>query len=201
MPPPPLVAGPYATPRVRLGRTVVDEARDCDVVVVGLSDAPIPWPLGRPRGGRATALVVFAGLARAVRVESNAAVCHHWGVSPQTVTKWRRALGVGKYTAGTTRLKASSAKASPGIAAALGKARVTATDQVRRRKVAAAKRGKPRPWTVIEKLIAANTGKRAPPETRARMSAAHKARGTVPPAAEGRLWMPAEDAVMRAHPP
>ena len=38
--------GPYASPRFRLGSTVVDVDRD-DVIVCGLSDTRIPWPLGR----------------------------------------------------------------------------------------------------------------------------------------------------------
>jgi hypothetical protein len=55
---------------------------------------------------------VYAGLAEAARRESNAAVRHWWGVTPQTVSKWRKRLGVGRYTDGTRRRKGDAAKAS-----------------------------------------------------------------------------------------
>src|SRR4051812_2384025 len=74
-----------------------------DVVVCAITDARIPWPIGKR--GRARSLVVTGGLARAVRRESNAAVCYWWGVTGQTVSKWRRALGVGPVTEGTHQLR------------------------------------------------------------------------------------------------
>ena len=40
-----LLHGLYATPRVRIGCTMlVDEARGREIVVVGLTNAQIPWP-------------------------------------------------------------------------------------------------------------------------------------------------------------
>jgi hypothetical protein len=63
--------GTYRTPRFRYGRTVGCAVRG-EVEVVGLHEAPIPWPVGKR--GRAKALVVFRGLARAVRRESEVAV-------------------------------------------------------------------------------------------------------------------------------
>jgi hypothetical protein len=51
--------GSYRTPRFRLGQLVADEANDRDVVIVGLSVAHIPWPIGKPRGERAKSLAVF----------------------------------------------------------------------------------------------------------------------------------------------
>jgi hypothetical protein len=68
-----LLDGPYRAPRFRYGRTVMEQVRGL-VVVVGLSAAPIPWLIGQR--GRAKSLVVYAGLAKAVRRESNRAVCH-----------------------------------------------------------------------------------------------------------------------------
>jgi len=59
-----------------------------------------------------------------------------------------------------------------------------ARDPARRAKIAAARRGKPRPPEVIEAMRQANLGKKLSAETRAKMSAAHKARGTWPPAAK-----------------
>src|SRR4051812_23905409 len=93
-----LLNGPYAAPRCRPGKRLTCEVRGA-VTVCGLSDGPIPWPVGKR--GRAKALVVFAGLARAVRTESNLAVCHWWGVTAQTVSKWRRLLDVPRATEGT----------------------------------------------------------------------------------------------------
>src|SRR3954447_10035285 len=94
--------GPYRPPRCRDGRPLTCEVRG-EVVVCGMTDARIPWPVGKR--GRARSLVVCGGLAEAVRRESNAAVCRWWGVTPQTVSKWRKALGVGPVTEGTRRLK------------------------------------------------------------------------------------------------
>lgn len=55
---PPQLLGKYRTPRFRHG-DVVSCARRGDVRIVGLSDAPIPWPKGQLlRGGRKPALVL-----------------------------------------------------------------------------------------------------------------------------------------------
>jgi hypothetical protein len=95
-----LLFGPYRTPRFRYGKVVFCEVRG-EATICGLSDAPIPWPVGKRR--RAKSLVVYKGLAEAVRRESNLAVAHWWGISPQTVSLWRKALDVGPVTAGTAR--------------------------------------------------------------------------------------------------
>jgi hypothetical protein len=87
--PPPALIGTYKTPRFRLGSTAFCEVRG-EVIITGLSASPIPWPIGKRPGGRARALVVFGGLADAVKRESAAAVCHFWGITPQTVSKWRK---------------------------------------------------------------------------------------------------------------
>jgi hypothetical protein len=94
--------GTYKTPRFRYGRKVFCEVRG-EVTICGLSDAPIPWPIGK-RGRSRNSLVVFKDLAKAVRRESNQAVAYWWGVTPQTVSKWRKALGVGIATEGTSQL-------------------------------------------------------------------------------------------------
>lgn len=62
-------------------------------------------------------------------------------------------------------------------------------------KIAAAKRGKPRPANVIEALRKANLGRKLTAEHRAKMSADHKRRGTRPPAA-GVPWTAAEDVLL-----
>jgi len=134
-----LLFGPYTMPRFRLGQTVMDEARDRDVVICGITDARIPWPMGLPKGSRARSLVVFDGLADAVRRESNQAICHWWGITGQTVSIWRKALGVGPVTAGTLAVRREQL---------VGKTRSAAT----RRKLRAARRARgARPvWTKAE---------------------------------------------------
>jgi hypothetical protein len=170
--------GPYATPRFCIGQRVEDERRGF-VRIVGLSDGPIPWPIGQTQ--RAKSLVLYRGLARAVARESNAAVAHWFGVKGQTVTKWRRALGI-RRTEGDKRLRMAIGK-SPAMLTALAAMHAKARDPVRRAKIAAAKLGKPRPPEVIEAMRRANLGRKLSAATRAKMSAAHKARGTWPPAA------------------
>ncbi len=172
-----LLHGPYRTPRFRRGRAVTCAVRG-EVVVCGLTDGPIPWPVGQR--GRAKAPIVCGGLAEAVRRESNLAVCHWWGVTPQTVSKWRKALGVRQVNEGTARLYRDYAPKR-------------LTEEVRERalaranapeanaKKAAAKVGVPRPEAVRKKLRRARLGKPLSAETRARMSATHRRRGTKPP--------------------
>ena len=74
--PHPIALRPLATPHAPLGTVLFDQARDCEVLVWGLTGARIPWPIGKPKGGRARSLVVFGDLADAVRRESAQAVCH-----------------------------------------------------------------------------------------------------------------------------
>ena len=56
-------------------------------------------------------------------------------------------------------------------------------DPERAAKIAAAKKGKPRPPHVIEAMRSANIGRKHTVETRRKMSEAHKRRGTMPPKA------------------
>ena len=105
-----LLHGPYRTPRFRYGGTLRCELRG-ELVVTGLTDAPIPWPLGkRPgRSERARSLILTGDLVKAVRRESATAVAYHWRITAQTVSFWRRALGVGPVTEGTHRLRSALA--------------------------------------------------------------------------------------------
>jgi hypothetical protein len=110
-----------------------------------------------------------------VRQEANQDVARLFGVIGQTVTKWRRALGVPPNNRGTLRRRVEAGKRNRnGLLAMHAKAR----DPVRRAKIAAAKRGKPRPRRVIDALRRANLGRKLSAEQRAKMSAAHKRRGT-----------------------
>jgi hypothetical protein len=80
-------------PRVRVGSPLFCEARRRTVTVTGFSPGPIPWPVGRTCT-RPT-LIVCGGLVGAVRRERVEAVAWGWGVTRQTVAKWRRVLDVG----------------------------------------------------------------------------------------------------------
>ena len=186
--------GPYRTPRFRYGAAVFCEVRG-EVQIVGLSKGRIPWPLGRRRGHSSRGLVVYGALARAVRLESNQAVAHWWGVTGQTVTVWRKALEVQPVTKGTHRLKSLHSQ-SPATKRALRKAWAKARDPVRRAKIAAARRGKKRPRHVVEAIIAAHLGSRHTKATRRKMSLAHKRQWTEGPLAE-RRWTRRQDELVR----
>jgi hypothetical protein len=91
-----LLHGPYKAPRLRRGARAFCLFKDCDVVVTGWTDAPIPWPRCRPLDVPRShpSLLVNEELARAIRHESAAAVRFWWGVSESVVYHWRKALGV-----------------------------------------------------------------------------------------------------------
>ena len=115
-PRPPLLGGPYRAVRVRPGHTVVCLMRG-EVEVHGVTegarstdDGPLAWPYVEPcPGTRRLTMLVLGDLPRAVRTESVQAVCHYWRVGRHTVQRWRRALGVGRMTAGTRALWAALA--------------------------------------------------------------------------------------------
>jgi len=116
-------------------------------------------------------------------------------VAPCTVSKWRQLLGVQQNNAGTLLLRQGYGE-EEWFAKMQRKGWSKARDPVRRAKIAASKRGKPRPPKVIEGMRRRMLGKRLSAETRRRMSATHKARGTRPPKA-GRPWEPWEDDLVR----
>lgn len=174
--------GPYRTPRFRMG-AMSQDARRGEVQIVGLSDARIPWPIGKQ--GRAKALVLNGALVRAVRRESHQAICHWFGVGASTVWIWRKTLGV-RQTEGTHRLRVQFGKSDAFKqvrAAAHEQSRDPKLDQARRTKIAVARKGKPRPASVVAKMRSRMLGTSASAETRRRMSEAHKRRGTRPPKA------------------
>jgi hypothetical protein len=187
--------GKYRTPRVRVGRFVRCLVRG-EIQVVGFTDAPIPWPRGKTT--RRPALIVYGDLAKAIRRESAQAVAHWWGVQPLQVWVWRKALGVRATTAGTSRLRSEYTK-EPWAVEAWASRHAGAGEARQRRKIAAARRGKPRPPHVVEAVRKAHLGTRHGEETRRRMSEAHRRRGTWPPAA-GEPWTAAEDALLGTMP-
>jgi hypothetical protein len=190
-----LLLGKYRTPRFRYGRKVLCEVPG-EVTIVGLTDAPIPWPVGKGGRGRHS-LVVFKDLAKAIRRESNQAICHSWRVTPQTVSKWRRLLGVERATEGTSRLHREYDK-EPWAVEALAKAHAKARDPARCRKISEARRGKPRPPHVVEAIRQIWLGSHLTEETRSRMSEAHRKRGTLVPGTI--LWTPEEDELVKTLP-
>jgi hypothetical protein len=96
----------YETPNLRRGDPVDCLVRDCEIVITGWTDGPIPWPCGCPRrrSPGSPGILVEEELARAVRHESAKAVAYWWGVSGPTVCKWRRALGVDRQNNEGTQL-------------------------------------------------------------------------------------------------
>jgi hypothetical protein len=62
---------------------------------------PVKW------GSRS--LILCGDIVKAVRHESRAAVAYHWGVAPETVKKWRRALDVETNNAGSAWVMRSTA--------------------------------------------------------------------------------------------
>jgi hypothetical protein len=78
--------GPYLTPVFAVGAVVECEVRGL-VQIVGLSSAALPWPVGEQNDHRE--LVVYKGLARAVRQEAAEAVASAFGVSRETALLWQ----------------------------------------------------------------------------------------------------------------
>jgi hypothetical protein len=106
---------------------------------------------------------------------------------------------VGPTNAGTHRLRSDYTR-EPWAEAARAKGQARNTDPEVRAKVAAARRGKPRPAHVRQAIGAAHRGRRLSEATRAKMREAHRRRGRRPPKA-GPAWTPAEDELVRTLPP
>ncbi len=185
-----LMSGPYRAPRWRYGRVVMDEVRG-EVTVIGMTAGRIPWPVGKR--GRAKAPVVAGGLVRALRTEAAQAVAHWWGLSAHTVWAYRRALGVPRSTSGSRRLWQLNCREviTPEVHARAVRAANTPEANARK---GAAQRGKPLPGYLKPHFD--RTGWVPSPETRARMSAAQKARGRVRRGGGGPPWTEAEDALL-----
>jgi hypothetical protein len=96
-----LLFGPYITPTFEYGDPAFCEMRG-EVTIYGLTDARIPWPLGKQKGQevRRPSLVLFGSLIDAVRNEDPSSIGFWWGVSHATLTKWRAALTVVGLTVG-----------------------------------------------------------------------------------------------------
>ena len=196
---PKLYFGPYETPRYRIGQSVLCE-RFGYVEIVGTSSGRIPWPLGRRPGTRARAsLVLFGDLTKAVREETGVAVRYWWGAGVVAVDAMRKALEVSGFTAGTQQ-RQQEINQLPAVKAGRLKAWAKARDPERRRKIAEARKGKPRSPEVVAAMSRRMKGSRLTESTRAKMSEAHLKRGTRPPAA-GPAWSAEDDELIRTLPP
>ena len=187
-----LLFGPYRTPVFKYGDLVICE-RAGQVELCGLSSGRIPWSLGRR--GSSKAIVLCGALVRAVRQEAACAVAYWFGVTAQTVSVWRKALGVGPTTTGTSVLRGRVMHGEQGERMRRS-ARAKDRDPIRLAKIAAAKRGKHRPVHVVEAMRAGNVGRTPTEEQRRKMSESHRKRGTCPPKA-GQPWTAQEDALVR----
>ena len=193
--------GPYETPAFNYGDVVEDERRGT-VEIVGVTNARIPWPIGRPleKGlRRQHAIILFSGLSAAVFAESSKAICHWWGVAPHTVWKWRKALDVEKRTEGDLLL--SSANYKDHVGAVMRQAALpTLSSPERRAKISRAKIGKARPDVVRRNRQ--RIGSKLSEETREKMRAAYRRRLAVA-VAQGkyRPWTAEEDNLVRSLPP
>jgi hypothetical protein len=96
----------YVTPVYFLGARVICEIRGL-VRIVGLSDGPMPWPIGEQDYKRE--LIVYRGLARALRTEGAAAIATAWGVPLETVETWQHRFA--NQPAKTQRRRERSVKA------------------------------------------------------------------------------------------
>jgi hypothetical protein len=184
-----LLHGPYRSPRCRLGKKLFCEIRGW-VPVRRISTGRIPWPQTLVHSNRA--FILTGDLVEAVRRESETAICYWWGITPQTVTVWRKALDVVRASAGSSRLWQ------------LNVAEVMTPD-VRRRAVAAmntpeanakksaARRGTPPSPKSVAALVARNKLPRTP-EHRRRIGEAMRRISHRPPDG-ARLWT-AEEYVL-----
>jgi hypothetical protein len=155
-----------------------------------------PGPIGKGRRGRHS-LIVYKDLAKAVRRESNQAICHWWGACQTAVRKRRRALGVDATTAGTSQLRSEYTN-EPWAIEAFAKAHSKARDPERHRKISESMRGKPRPQHVLNAAHAARRGSHQTEEARRKMSEAQQQRGSLVPGTV--VWSAEEDELVRTLP-
>lgn len=103
-------------------------------------------------------------------------------------------IGVEQNNAGTLKRRRELVY-EPWFAKMQRSALLKSRDPERCRKIAEARRGKPRPTHVIEAMRQGNLGRVSSIETRRKMSEAHRRRGTRPPWI-GKPWSAAEDALL-----
>lgn len=188
-----LVAGPYPLPSIKPG----DKAQ-CrvagEVVCGGLVDCRIgPWPRRRKTGK--PSLIVCGSLVRALKHESELAIVHWWGASVVTVWKWRRALGIGRVTKGTSELLSGNADGWRETDECRAVLTANARDEQNRAASADRKRGKPASAATKAALLRA-AKKRKTKKHRENIGRALKAIGAHPPVE--RPWTEKEEALLGA---
>ena len=188
-----LLGGPYAAPACRDGRKLYCRWRRRWVKVDGLTDAPVMWPFTQQAGPRSP--ILCGDLVLAVRGESVSAVAAHWGVARETVWRWRRALGVTRFTRGTCQLIRDTIPEKVDLAR-LAEARAASRTPEARAKMSAARKGK-RPPAAF--LVAAREAARQPKSESFRAALSERLRrewasGARRPHPPGRPWRAEEIA-------
>jgi hypothetical protein len=143
-------------------------------------------------------LVVYAGLAKAVRRESGVAVCHWWGTSWYYVNKWRRALGVASSNEGTYQIRLAFPQ-TPRFRQIQRMAWALNGTPERRAAQSLRQTGMKMSEQARRNNSLAHMGILNTEATRRKLSLAHKRRGTWPPAA-GKPWSKEELALLRTLP-
>jgi hypothetical protein len=187
-----LLRGPYFSPRVRVGRKLFCEIYGT-VTVCGFSDSDFPWPKGRYDGKGAPSLILYGDLVKAVRLESEIAVAHYWGVSVASVRKWRRALGVPPINEGSHKLLNRITMARTD--SRLERARQNSKSPAALAKASAKLKGRIVPQHVRAAVRKAAQRPRSEAWKR-QMSAYWKRRGHPPGHPESRFWTKEEDALL-----
>jgi hypothetical protein len=190
--------GPYSVPEPSRGGYLFCRIRG-KVKVGSYSNGPIPWPC--VEGTRSP--ILCDDLVLAVERESELAVAHHWGVSPTTVSKWRRVLEVDPVNSGTRILKSytTTEAMTPALRAHIaarkrGKPRhLSPTGE--RRLLAALRRPKPESWRkVMAPHWAARRGRPVDPADKPWSAKEERVLGTMPDREAARLIGRAVGAVM-----
>jgi hypothetical protein len=187
-----LYFGPYETPRFKYGAMVTDESRG-RVKIVGLSDARIPWPIGK--GGRVKSLVLYKGLARgSCGAQGTRPGDHWWGMGFKPVTRWRKALHVKHDNVGTILLRKANAQL-PAVRRGLKKCWTMPRSLEWRMKIGAHQMSKRMPARVRKVLSKAHRGKKLSAGHCRKIQDAHLRR--VRPGFPNKPWRAWEDALLR----
>jgi hypothetical protein len=198
--------GRYRTPRVRIGTVLSCEYRDRDVKVIRYSGGRIAWPVGKPAGRSGSpGLVLYGGLAQAVQRESNQAVAYWFGVNPNTVSLWRKALDVKRTNAGTHRLRVGYG-AEHWFAEVGAKGRAKPWTPERRKAMSKRFKGKPlgpvhvaairKAQSTRRKARGSREGTGHKPEDRAKIKQAMATKLAAGWRPNGRAWTKAEDRLV-----
>jgi hypothetical protein len=148
-------------------------------------------------GTTSRGFVLYGHLAKAVRLEAAVVICHWWGVAPNTVSRWRRALGVGRKTEGGHALWSAYTREEWAVAArAKGRAKAKSPEALA--KLSASLRGRRLSDHTKQALRRARLGTKHSDETRQKIAEATRLHGRLPRGM--RPWTKQEDALLRRLP-